>query len=654
MRFWLLYLIPLQLVGALPALAETAPLSELKLSNLEQRLKVIDAELSQLAQASLRTGVGAIGYRSDRHKTADHKEWVEINLGKDYTLDEIILIPNVYRDSNEGFQADGFPAEFRIITGNSNNKTGSILGEFSSTTDRAQGIAPYVIAAGGIKASWIRIEATRLSLRAFNKHFNQHYIFQLAEALVFSGEKNVALHQPVKASSLHPEASIAAWGPRYLVDGHGPYLMNAAHGLQSVAYLNKPNQPPVLTIDLETTAEIDRIHLHTLEQSDTVPQAHAGNLGIPHHLRIEGANRADFSNAVVLLDTHINDTGPIMMWNIPVTSCRYIRLAEISPSATFRIGFAEIEVFSKNENIALGKQVSTPGIATVYRTLKALTDGLNLYGETLPIRAWMNQLANRQVLEAERSLVLQELAQRYENQKTNLRLTSWLAAILLLGTVTVFWFGHIARERAIARTRERIAANLHDELGANLHAIGLLGDFAKKIIARKKTTSEWAELNEVIDEVRTLTEETGATARYCTNILETKEIHANLVEEMKQTTSRLLADLDYKTAFPGGDSLNQLKPRRRIDLYLFYKECLTNIIRHSGATRVSVSLTAAHNDIRLTVSDNGPGLTDNQIPESLQRRAKILGGSVHAESSDSGGTQITLKLQPSRGRLFKW
>ncbi len=655
MQLWLLIILS-QLVAILPTIAQPPPIFELETSHLEKYLNEIDAELNQLAHTSLRSGIGAIGYRSARYTTPDHKEWIEIKLDKDYSVDEIILVPNIYRDSSDRFHSDGFPTEFRIITGNSTSKSSNILGEFSSTTDIPQSIAPYVIATGGIKVSWIRIEATRLSLRAFDKHFNKHYIFQLAEVLAFSGEKNVALHQSVKASSEHPESNTIAWSPDYLLDGHTPYTMSAAKGNQSVAYISKSQQFPVLTIDLEAVVPIDRIHLHRLEQNDTVPQAYAGDLGIPKHLKIEGANQPDFSDAVVMLDvmtTDINNTGPIMMWNIPETTCRYIRLREMDSTDAFQIGFAEIELFSKDHNVARGKRISGSDKASMHRKLEALTDGHNLYGEILSIRSWLNQLARRHDLEVERLAVIKEITLRNDFQKTRLLWISWVAAGLLLGTMILLWFQYMTRQRVIIRTRERIAANLHDELGANLYAIGLLGDYAKNIIRRKSVSNEWAELNEVIDEVRKLTEETGQTARYCTNILETKEIHSNLVEEMKQVTSRILADLDYKISFPKESNLVQLKPRRRIDLYLFYKECLTNIIRHSGATTVSASLTTARNEIRLIVCDNGHGLQNIQIPESLQRRAKMLGGNVHTKISDTGGTQIKLNIRVTRGPLFK-
>ncbi|MCP5536216.1 MAG: hypothetical protein H7A51_08285 [Akkermansiaceae bacterium] len=259
------------LVGVLPAQseAEAPSLGDLKLSQLEQRLEEIDAELGRLATISLRSGIGSIGHRSRNHTSNDHVEWVEIEFDKEYQLDEIVLVPTLWRDSEKGFQADGFPDKFRIIVGKSNDKTGTVLGEYGSTPDSFQSIAPYTIAGQGVHASWIRVEATHLSQRAFDKR----HVFQLAEVFIFSGEKNIALRQPVKVSSTHPEPDGSAWNPRFLVDGHTPYLMNAAQGLQSLAYISRHGQSPVLTFDLEAEVTLSRLHLHALEQSDTVPQA---------------------------------------------------------------------------------------------------------------------------------------------------------------------------------------------------------------------------------------------------------------------------------------------------------------------------------------------------------------------------------------------
>ena len=133
------------------------------------------------------------------------------------------------------------------------------------------------------------------------RQFDGKYLLQLAEILVFSGPENVALRKPLRTSSNEPAGS-PAWDATFLVDGSMPYLMNSALGDQSLAFVSEVGigDRPLLTIDLETSQPISEIHLHAVDQSDTVPQSFAGDFGIPRLLRIEGANEYDYSDATVL------------------------------------------------------------------------------------------------------------------------------------------------------------------------------------------------------------------------------------------------------------------------------------------------------------------------------------------------------------------
>ena len=131
--------------------------------------------------------------------------------------------------------------------------------------------------------------------------------------------ENVALRQKVTTSSNAVDL-VGAWDKQFLVDGHTPYLMDSADDSRSLAYVSRFGEQPLLYLDLKSQYLISRIHLHAVDQDDTVPQAYAGDLGIPSRLKIEGSADKDFSNAEVLLDyqrTNINDLGPLMMWRIP-------------------------------------------------------------------------------------------------------------------------------------------------------------------------------------------------------------------------------------------------------------------------------------------------------------------------------------------------
>jgi signal transduction histidine kinase len=644
--------ITLLLAGLFPAISVFAkPESSLKtesLSGLEQRLAEMDAELERLARYSLRSGLGSIGFRSARHKKSQ-PEWVEIDLGQETQLDEIVLIPIIRRDSQEKYNSIDFPIALRIIAGSATNRTGTVVAEYGPDDPILPRIAPVRLPAHGITASWVRIEATQLSKDPFSKW----YLLQLAEVMIFSGERNVALRQPVETSST-ASSDGSAHHKRYLVDGHSPFVMHSSQGQHSIGHISPRQIAPTLTLDLGEPVPLSGIHLHALDESDTVPQPLSSDRGLPNHLLIEGASRSNFSDVITLVDFKkrgVFNTGPIMMWNLPETNCRYVRITEAKPNAKSRFGFAEIELFSQGRNVALGKLVSIedPLNRNLWR-VPSLTDGRNRYGNILPVREWMRQLARRHDLENARPLVAAELTRRYARQKVNLMRMYWLATLLAAGGIIGLLIEKVIRQRILFRARERIAANLHDELGANLHAIGLLGDFAKRVVDRKNARAEWAELNEIVTDIRALTEETGSTARYCTNMLEAEGLYQNVGEEMKRVSDRLLADLEHDLSVPDDEGLSRLKPRRRIDLLLFYKECLTNIIRHSGATAVMTQLSSGEREICLTVTDNGCGhLTE--VPPSLKRRARLLGAKVARTTPASGGTKITLTLRLHRRKF---
>ena len=97
-------------------------------ADLESHLAALDAELAHLANYSLRSSVGSIGFRSATHAKSDSTEWVQIELGQEQSFDQVVLVPSIRRDARFGFRADGFPVEFRIIAGSSRNPQGKVVG----------------------------------------------------------------------------------------------------------------------------------------------------------------------------------------------------------------------------------------------------------------------------------------------------------------------------------------------------------------------------------------------------------------------------------------------------------------------------------------------------------------------------------------------
>ena len=622
-------------------------LEDLSLSQLEQRLADIDKELTQLASYSLLSGIGAVGFRTSYYDNSEHTEWIQIDWEKDTPIDEIVLVPSIWRDTKTGFHEDGFPAKFQIIAGKAGDEIGSVVASFSEQDALFPRIAPLVIPCPGIKAAWVRLKATQLSTRAWD----EKYILQLSEIIVFSGQENVALGQSVSSSS--PELVGGARGRQCLVDGFLPYMMDAYQGDQSVAFVSEPidGADNFITIDLEAVYPLNRIHFHSVELGDTVPPSTPVGFGMPKRLLVIGAKNPDFSDATSLVEysyKSVFETGPIIMRNFPVTECRYVRLVTVEPyvhdDGAQRVGFAEIELFSEGRNVAVGKPVSAQFRPSgTDRSLSAVTDGHNLYGEILPIRTWMNELARRHDLEWERPVVTAELTRRYLRQKAALRWTSGLAVSLAVAIIITVLIDRILRLRHVANIRHRFAADLHDEVGADLHTIGLLSDLAE----RAKDDPE--ELSMLHARIRRVTNRTGRAVRNCSNMMESDQLYSSSMrEDMQRASQRIIVNLRHDISIEGEAFIEKLRQRTRVDLFLFFQECLINVSRHSGATEFITNLKADKKQVLMTIQDNGKGIPHSKhskIPNSLQRRARLLGAKVTADYPINGGTQINLKLK---------
>ncbi len=631
------------------------------ISKHKQQLAEINSQLTRLANYNPRSGVGVGGFRSKREKRADHLQWVEIDLGQTYKIDEVILVPEIRRSTNTTLLTDGFPEAFRILAGTAADQKGKVIASYTSDDNILPRIAPLVIACDDIEASWIRLEATTLSPRAWDGGYALH----LFEMLVFSGHENVALHQPVKASSQNIQAS-DKYKPALLVDGFLPYVMDTAKGERSPAFVatSSPDQPGYLSIDLGKAQTLDQVHLHAVDLSDAIPQKRFNNFGMPRHMIVEGANAEDFNDAITLTEfkvASVFEAGPILMKRFPAFSCRYVRLRVLEPNielspeagapAYSNIGFAEIELFSNGINVAKAKQANgNYGFSTFNRSYASLTDGRNFYGDILPIRQWLNELALRHELERQRPQLALRLNELYEEQKSQLNRLIAVAVILAAAMIVTLLVTRMTRMRQLAKIRLRLAADLHDELGANLHTIGLLSDLA---VESREDDEAFADIQR---RIRSEADRSGAEVRGCMDLLALRNYYENLEADMQRAARRIMAKLDHELIIEGEPYLKKLKPRVRVDLFLFYKECLVNISRHASATAFSSHLSADKAGVRLIIRDNGIGIDEQQdgmTPKSLERRAGLLRAKVRIDHPAEGGTVVTLTIPAKRLGIFK-
>lgn len=87
------------------------------------------------------------------------------------------------------------------------------------------------------------------------------------------------------------------------------------------------------------------------------------------------------------------------------------------------------------------------------------------------------------------------------------------------------------------------------------------------------------------------------------------------------------------------------------DIFRIIQESLTNVYRHSGATKVKISLKKEARILKLIIQDNGRGITSSEKsdPQSfglmgMQERAVRWGGTLEVTASKPHGTSIILTI----------
>ena len=97
---------------------------------------------------------------------------------------------------------------------------------------------------------------------------------------------------------------------------------------------------------------------------------------------------------------------------------------------------------------------------------------------------------------------------------------------------------------------------------------------------------------------------------------------------------------------------DEMDLERSTTLFRIFQETLTNIARHSQATKVNAKLYTSKENINLEVKDNGCGITKEQIQSlrslgllGMRERAMVWGGNVQINPAERGGTMVTINIK---------
>lgn len=261
---------------------------------------------------------------------------------------------------------------------------------------------------------------------------------------------------------------------------------------------------------------------------------------------------------------------------------------------------------------------------------------------------------------------LSELSVKYENQEKELeiaRLTQehleqkaktmqWsvaavtaFSAFLLLAAYYIFRRKRIKKEEelklaqsyidGLERERTRLAKDLHDGVCNDLLGIGM------HLQCMQPTAESKQEILTLLEQVR------GDVRCISHELMPPKFQVTTLAEAVEAYVERLSLPASVQLAFSKeseGTPWSRVPEEVSYEVYRIMQELLANVLKHSGATEISVDLALKGKQLVLQIADNGKRYSFADIPEqgigltTIRERAKAVGGVFTADVRD--GSQL--------------
>ncbi|MFT3702551.1 MAG: PAS domain S-box protein [Agriterribacter sp.] len=200
--------------------------------------------------------------------------------------------------------------------------------------------------------------------------------------------------------------------------------------------------------------------------------------------------------------------------------------------------------------------------------------------------------------------------------------------------------------------RMEIAREIHDELGQQMTVLKM-----DVLMIKRKLPGGDNEIDEKIDEMVDMINQTINTIRRIASqlrpaVLDDMGLTAAMEWQLKDMEKRF----NITTLFVHNDIPPVLSEKTKTGMFRILQESLTNVARHSNASRVEATLTYENNKLQLTVKDNGKGFDLDKMTRKtlgilgMKERAAAMNGTYLIESTPGKGTLIKVETAPETGK----
>jgi signal transduction histidine kinase len=209
-------------------------------------------------------------------------------------------------------------------------------------------------------------------------------------------------------------------------------------------------------------------------------------------------------------------------------------------------------------------------------------------------------------------------------------------------------------EHRVQVERMRIARDLHDVVGHTMSVVAVHANVAGEAIGRDEEAARRA-----VAQIRDATSATMRELRATVKVLrspggdvEKGAVGLSGVAALADRAREAGVDVDLDLDVPEG----QLDGAIDAAGYRIVQESLTNVIRHSGAQRATVTAHVVNGQLEIIVADDGRGGSVGETDRAgtgllgMQERTALLGGQLSAGNGNNGGfvvrAQLPVRLTP--------
>jgi signal transduction histidine kinase len=203
--------------------------------------------------------------------------------------------------------------------------------------------------------------------------------------------------------------------------------------------------------------------------------------------------------------------------------------------------------------------------------------------------------------------------------------------------------GQELRDRAVDEDRDRIARDVHDSIIQNLFAVGLG-------LQARSAVEDNPELRAVLGGASTAIDASITELRRLIHDLhDDPPIRGSLAQDVGELVERLARPYVVPVKVSASGNIPPLDVSLIDEVLQIVREAVSNALRHSSATSITVSLTADDRSLLFVIADNGHGFNVARTTwglglTNMRTRARRAGGEIVIDSNHARGTLVETRI----------